>query len=606
MLGPVFRRRRARAFVAQANVARDRRNWKQAAELYQSALQLIPQNADIWVQLGHMQKEGGDRDSAARSYAEAIRLAPGKADTHLQVGHLQKLQGDIDAAVASYAQALTLDHQSRDAAEELRRLGREDRVAQILAGPKVEAPRPTRPVTETDRISEISGRLDRVASQIPAFLEHVSATKALSFELARLKSVVSDNQAAKTGGLNDRIETLEGRLDVVADQIAMFLEHTSATKAMSFELAQIREALNERADRTVAIEHELAELKARIEPSVAATPQITEALQQQSVALAELETRSNQQLSAFAVALARHGDVVGQFDARLQDVAAKALDPEALRQINERLDQRPTHEDMGRAINGLRREIEERLQSEIVSASADNQTRDERLGRLQTWLEDYIRNSDGTLRYLLGRVEFVRQELLLEYRYAPKGSPTSNGAATTPEILNAAKIEAAKREGRLALNLGCGHIPEPDCINVDQRELPGVDVVADADALPFEPGSLDEIRSSHMLEHFPEQALVRGLLPYWRGLLKPGGRFQAVVPDGETMLAEHAAGRYPFSDLREVLYGGQDYTGDFHFNLLTPDSLKALLEQAGFEAVTLIEKGRRNGACYEFEMEARA
>ena len=45
------------------------------------------------------------------------------------------------------------------------------------------------------------------------------------------------------------------------------------------------------------------------------------------------------------------------------------------------------------------------------------------------------------------------------------------------------------------------------------RDLPGVDVVAKAGDLPFEPGSVDEIYSAHLLEHFPQEAMRRRLLP---------------------------------------------------------------------------------------------
>jgi hypothetical protein len=80
---------------------------------------------------------------------------------------------------------------------------------------------------------------------------------------------------------------------------------------------------------------------------------------------------------------------------------------------------------------------------------------------------------------------------------------------------------------------------------------------------------------------------------------------RAVTPDGAAMLSGVADGSYSFADFREVLFGGQDYEGDFHFNLLTPDSLRQLAEEAGFEAVEVPVQGRRNGQCFEFELIAR-
>jgi len=211
-----------------------------------------------------------------------------------------------------------------------------------------------------------------------------------------------------------------------------------------------------------------------------------------------------------------------------------------------------------------------------------------------------------SVTYLLKRVEFIRKELMFEMRYGAS-APASSDARPEVEatILSVEKFEAAKRGGALRLNLGCGHIPLEGFLNVDRRALPGVDVVADIDDLPLETGEADEIHSAHLLEHFPQEQLRRELLPYWRGLIRKGGVFRAIVPDAETMIREYEAGRYAYDELREVMFGGQDYDGDFHFNMFTPDSLKRLLLEAGFEDVELVESGRRNGACYEFEMLAR-
>lgn len=216
---------------------------------------------------------------------------------------------------------------------------------------------------------------------------------------------------------------------------------------------------------------------------------------------------------------------------------------------------------------------------------------------------------DDTLRYLLERVEFVRRELMFELRYGggSAGAPSARTSHTLePRILAADKISAAREAKEMRVNLGCGHITAPGYINVDMRNLPGVDVVAEVGNLPFEPDSLDEISSTHLLEHFPQEELRRRLLPYWRGLLKPRGLFRAVTPDGAAMLTHAADGSYAFSDFREVLFGSQDYEGDFHFNLLTPHSLRELVQDAGFVDVDIPAQGRRNGQCFEFELTANA
>ena len=196
------------------------------------------------------------------------------------------------------------------------------------------------------------------------------------------------------------------------------------------------------------------------------------------------------------------------------------------------------------------------------------------------------------------RAEFIRREVLYEARFG----------AGTPGVEHverrSVEVETFKRNGALRLNLGSGHVPRDGYVNVDARELDGVDVVADVRSLPFEPGTVEEIYSSHLVEHFPVEELRRALLPHWLDLLRPGGRIVAVTPDAEAMVKAAAAGRMSFEDLVRVTFGDQEYDGDYHFAMFTPESFGSLLAEVGFEDVTLVECGRRNGLCYEFEIAA--
>lgn len=209
-----------------------------------------------------------------------------------------------------------------------------------------------------------------------------------------------------------------------------------------------------------------------------------------------------------------------------------------------------------------------------------------------------------SIEFLLGRVEFVRRELMFELRYGSFNSEANtNAIEVNSSILNVDKLNAAKNE-KLKLNLGCGHIPIDGYINVDRRNLPGVDIVSEIDKIPLDSEEVDEIFSSHVLEHFPQEQLRRNLLPYFYGLLKRGGVIRAVVPDSEAMIREYSSGNYEYNDLREVIYGGQDYDGDFHYNMFTPSHLKQTLEEVGFVNVEIVDRARKNGRCYEFEIKA--
>jgi hypothetical protein len=254
---------------------------------------------------------------------------------------------------------------------------------------------------------------------------------------------------------------------------------------------------------------------------------------------------------------------------------------------------------LARETDGLRLLITE-LSQTIKEASEKTA---ERLNEIEPaiWAGDQaVRDDFGphidTLAWLLTRVETVRAEIMHELRYGP----SREAVATEPKIINPGRLNDAD----IRLNLGAGHIAVDGFVNVDMRELPGIDVVAAIDSLPFEPGTVAEIFSSHTIEHFPEEQLRRKLLPYWIGLLRPGGNFRAIVPDLEAMTKAYSAGDMTFEVLRSVLYGGQEYEGDFHFTGFTPDSMCRLLVESGLEQPMVIAKGRPNGDCLEFEVSA--
>lgn len=206
------------------------------------------------------------------------------------------------------------------------------------------------------------------------------------------------------------------------------------------------------------------------------------------------------------------------------------------------------------------------------------------------------------------RTEFVRDEVMFELRKALKIKPvaapgeSAEQTAIAPRILGHVKLEAGQA---IRLNVGCGHIPHPDKLNVDVRELPGVDIIAGAENLPFEPTSVDLIYAAHLLEHFPRRYLLDVLLPYWSRLLKSDGKLQLVVPDSQAMLASHERGEMSFDTLTEVTFGKQDYDGDFHYAMYSPETLCQLLHEAGFKQIEVLAKDRINGDCREMEVQAR-
>ncbi len=252
-----------------------------------------------------------------------------------------------------------------------------------------------------------------------------------------------------------------------------------------------------------------------------------------------------------------------------------------------------------RELESLRQEFSA-LRSAVVALTEASTRRMESEGQEFANLR---RRIDAAEEESARRMEFARQEIFLEIRAFRRADFIgSDLPATTPRIVAPERVDAMRRQGGLRLNIGCGHKPDPDRINVDMRELPGVEVIAHADDLPFGVDEVREIFSSHVLEHFPVEALRRTLLPAWVALLASGGELRAVVPDGQAMLEAHAQGRMDFETLRLVTFGAQEYDGDFHHTMFSPGSLAALMRDAGLRDVRVEAAARRNGLCFECQV----
>ena len=242
----------------------------------------------------------------------------------------------------------------------------------------------------------------------------------------------------------------------------------------------------------------------------------------------------------------------------------------------------------------LKTSLEAKCDHQFLEANRNIEQLSSKLG----WVSDDSNN-------IRSRIEFIRKEHMYELRKSLRLiDRNGNGAENPmqPKILNHEKFNLS---GSKRLNLGCGHISLADYINIDARELPGVDVVADVTSLPYVGFSVDEIRAAHLVEHFSNQALKDTVLPYWHELLIQGGELNLIAPDAKAMIDGYIHGEFSFEELREVIFGGQEYDGDFHFTMLEPTAFVGLLKEVGFQEVKLIEVARRNGLCYEFEIRAK-
>lgn len=223
----VFRAVRARGheavwMIAAADAARDAATgagpdtgldfdkYRDAALLYERALEANPGKTHLHVQAGHMFKEARRYTDAARHYAEAERARPRDADLQLQLGHFNKTVDRPAQARAHYEKALALKPGWSEPERELAGLAREDAmyaaaaftdrleagIPELLPGP----PQLTVPAG-IDRIQlrRLGARQMRVANSTVRLLSGVEAVHGLctcDTRLTEIRVLIDGDQIA--------------------------------------------------------------------------------------------------------------------------------------------------------------------------------------------------------------------------------------------------------------------------------------------------------------------------------------------------------------------------------------------------------------------------
>jgi hypothetical protein len=100
--------------------------------------------------------------------------------------------------------------------------------------------------------------------------------------------------------------------------------------------------------------------------------------------------------------------------------------------------------------------------------------------------------------------------------------------------------------------------------------------------LPDAEGSVDEIRASHVLEHFGHQEVVT-VLRDWVRALKPGGVLKIAVPDFAAVVERYQAG--DDIPVQGYVMGGQTDARDFHRTIFDREVLMEAMKAAGLVAL---------------------
>lgn len=132
------------------------------------------------------------------------------------------------------------------------------------------------------------------------------------------------------------------------------------------------------------------------------------------------------------------------------------------------------------------------------------------------------------------------------------------------------------------LDIGCGNHLKEGFIGIDPFiDHPNV-IKTSMDALPFEDNSVDEIYSSHALEHIGKYH-VPPTLREWYRVLKPTGHIELHVPDLKWCVLNWLMKGEPTDWNLDTIFGNQEHAGEYHRTGFTVESLRNYVAQAGFK-----------------------
>ena len=97
-----------------ADQARARRDFTADTYYRRRLCELESERAGNWIQYGHALKESGYHQRAEVAYRRALDLLPNDPDLQMQLGHLAKVRGDFPAADLAFSEADRLGYPARD------------------------------------------------------------------------------------------------------------------------------------------------------------------------------------------------------------------------------------------------------------------------------------------------------------------------------------------------------------------------------------------------------------------------------------------------------------------------------------------------------------
>jgi len=146
----------------------------------------------------------------------------------------------------------------------------------------------------------------------------------------------------------------------------------------------------------------------------------------------------------------------------------------------------------------------------------------------------------------------------------------------------------------IKIEIGAGTNPQKDStwVHQDIRKLNGVDLVCDARKLSHKDKEVEEIFSSHVIEHFGWRE-TKNILIEWLRVLRVGGKLEIILPDfyrlWENLITQRdlpksekwKGGMVDSAFVAYVTGGSQDYPENTHLAHYTDKWYRKILEELG-------------------------
>lgn len=151
----------------------------------------------------------------------------------------------------------------------------------------------------------------------------------------------------------------------------------------------------------------------------------------------------------------------------------------------------------------------------------------------------------------------------------------------------------------MKLNLGSGSCPIEGYVNLDGKDGYSIFPLYLSQVCGDDKPVIEEIRASHVLEHFGHSQSIE-VLANWIGHLSLGGILKIAVPDFDDLIRRYNLGEQ--LNFEGIVMGGQCDERDYHKSIWTESKLRMIMEGFGLKDVCTWQSEIADCASYPFSL----